>query len=197
MPRPKLHDDALRVRLLEHAVRTLSKEGPDGLSLRKLASQVDTSTTAVYSLFGGKPGLLNAVFDEAFDRFAQRMAMVKLTDDLAEQGFALAAAYRSSALDEPHFYQVMFGQVGAELTPDPESVRRAMSTFSPLVEWVRRAVAAGLLRDEDPKVVATTMWSLMHGLVSLELRSLLPPGSGEPSDVYRHALLAMFRGWQP
>jgi len=25
---------------------------------------VNTSTTAVYSLFGGKPGLLNAVYDE-------------------------------------------------------------------------------------------------------------------------------------
>lgn len=197
MPRPKLHDDALRVRLLEQAVRTLSKEGPDGLSLRKLAAQVDTSTTAVYSLFGGKPGLLNAVFDEAFGRFAQRMDAVERTDDLTEQGLAIVAAYRGSALDEPHFYQVMFGQIGGELTPDEESVRRATATFTPLVEWVRRAMDAGLLREENPKTVATTMWSVMHGLVSLELRSLLPPGSGEPSELYRHALLAMLRGWRP
>ncbi|WP_028936583.1 TetR/AcrR family transcriptional regulator [Pseudonocardia spinosispora] len=197
MPRPKLHDDALRVRLLEQAVRTLSKEGPDGLSLRKLAAQVGTSTTAVYSLFGGKPGLLNAVFDEAFDRFAQRLGTVEHVDDLIEQGIALAAAYRSSALDEPHFYQVMFGQVGGELTPDEESVRRATATFTPLVEWVRQAMDAGLLREENPRTVATTMWSVMHGLVSLELRSLLPPGSGEPAELYRHALRAMLRGWHP
>ena len=58
MPRPKTHDDALRRRLLERAGELLSTEGPGAVSLRKIATDVNTSTTAVYSLFGGKPALL-------------------------------------------------------------------------------------------------------------------------------------------
>ena len=61
MPRSKIHDEALRVRLLDAAGALLAAEGPDALSVRRIATEVDTSTTAVYSLFGGKPGLLRAL----------------------------------------------------------------------------------------------------------------------------------------
>jgi AcrR family transcriptional regulator len=196
MPRPKVHDEALRVRLLEQAVRTLSEDGPDALSLRKLAAQVDTSTTAVYSLFGGKPGLLNAVYEEAFARFGQRLDAVEPTADPLADLAALGAAYRSSALEEPHFYQVMFGPVGGAMTPEPESVVRGLDTFRPLLDAVRRAIDAGLLREEDPVRIATSMWATVHGLVSLELRALLPAGSGEPADLYRYAFRSLGNGWR-
>jgi AcrR family transcriptional regulator len=193
--RPKLHDDALRVRLLEQAVRTLSEDGPEGLRLRRLAADVDTSTTAVYSLFGGKPGLLQALFDEAFARFGRRLSEVEFTGDPRGDMMALGLAYRANALAEPHFYQVMFGQVGNAVTPSEESRAQAESTFQPLVGAVARAIEAGQVRDADPVVVATTMWATLHGLVSLELRGLIPPAAGDPSEIYRQTMRAMGEGW--
>lgn len=197
MPRPKVHDEALRVRLLEQAVRTLSEEGPDALSLRKLAAQVGTSTTAVYSLFGGKPGLLNAVFDEAFARFGARLAEVERSGDPIADLAALGQAYRANALDEPHFYQVMFGPVGGVMTPGPESIARAEATFRPLLDTVRRAIEAGQMRAEDPVIIATSMWATVHGLVSLELRALLPAEVGASDRLYRRAFRALGDGWRP
>jgi AcrR family transcriptional regulator len=196
MPRPRLHDDALRVRLLEQAVRTLSEHGVDALSLRKLAAQVGTSTTAMYSLFGGKPGLLNAVLDEAFRRFGERIAEVEITGNPCDDMFALAMAYRAGALAEPHFYQVMFGPVGGSVIPDPETVERAKGAFHPLVEAVRKAMVSGQLRPGNPTAVATTMWATVHGMVSLELRSLLPRPAGDPAELYRQAVLALSVGWR-
>ena len=73
MPRPKVHDAALRLRLLECAGATLSTRGLAALSLRTLAADVGTSTTAVYALFGGKPGLLAALHAEAFARLGARL----------------------------------------------------------------------------------------------------------------------------
>ena len=195
MARPKLHDDALRVRLLEQAVRTLSEDGPEGLRLRRLAADVDTSTTAVYSLFGGKPGLLQALFDEAFARFGRRLSEVEFTGDPRGDMMALGLAYRANALAEPHFYQVMFGQVGNAVTPSEESRAQAESTFQPLVGAVARAIEAGQVRDADPVVVATTMWATLHGLVSLELRGLIPPAAGDPSEIYHQTMRAMGEGW--
>jgi AcrR family transcriptional regulator len=195
MARPKLHDDALRMRLLEQAVRTLSEDGPEGLRLRKLAADVGTSTTAVYSLFGGKPGLLEALFDEAFARFGRRLAEVEFCGDPRADMMALGLAYRANALAEPHFYQVMFGPVGGAVTPSSESQTRAEGTFQPLVDAVRRAIEAGQLRDADPTLVATTMWATIHGLVSLELRALLPPDAGDATEIYRQTMRAMGEGW--
>ncbi len=197
MARPKLHDEALRVRLLEQAVRTLSEDGPQGLRLRKLAADAGTSTTAVYSLFGGKPGLLEALFDEAFARFGRRLAEVEYTGEPRADMLALAHAYRASALHEPHFYQVMFGQVGGVVDPGPESRARALDTFRPLVEVVGRAIEAGLMRAENPETIATALWACVHGLVSLELRALLPMDGGDPADLYTRALTAVSAGFAP
>jgi AcrR family transcriptional regulator len=183
------------VRLLEEAVRALSQEGPDGLSLRKLAAQVGTSTTAVYSLFGGKPALLDAVFDEAFARFGQRLSSVPLTDRPAEDMYRMALAYRESALAEPHFYQVMFGQARGAFSPDAAAMARAAATFEPLVEAVRRAMDADLIRPANPTTVAVTLWGCVHGMVSLELHSLLPPNSEDPAKLYQEAVAAITGGW--
>jgi AcrR family transcriptional regulator len=96
MARPKVHDEALRVRLLERARTVLSSEGPAGLSLRTLARDCDTSTTAVYSLFGGKTGLLTALFDDAFRTLGRRLSAVKpgadSLDDIVRLAWPTGAA---------------------------------------------------------------------------------------------------------
>lgn len=191
-----MHDDALRVRLLERAGHTLSANGLKALSLRQLASDVGTSTTAVYSLFGGKPALLTALFDEAFDRFGSHLASVTPSADPVDDLVQLGLAYRASAVDDPHFYEVMFGSVRADITPDPGSLTRAAATFEPLLGMVRRAIDAGALRAEDPAVIAVSMWAMVHGLVSLELRGFLPPAAPEPGQVFATAMRANLDGWR-
>ncbi|MEU0193944.1 TetR family transcriptional regulator [Streptomyces afghaniensis] len=60
--RPKTHDESLRLRLLHRAAATVFDRGTAALSLRQLAADVKTSTTAVYSLFGSKAGLLDSLY---------------------------------------------------------------------------------------------------------------------------------------
>jgi AcrR family transcriptional regulator len=192
-----VHDDALRVRLLEHAGHTLSAKGLPALSLRQLASDAGTSTTAVYSLFGGKPALLTALYDEAFDRFGSHLATVTPSDDPVEDLLQLGIAYRASALDDPHFYEVMFGSVRLDIAADSGSLDRAAATFQPLLRMVRRAIDAGALRAEDPSVIAMSLWAMVHGLVSLELRGFLPPEAPDPGKAFTTAVRANLAGWRP
>lgn len=192
-----MHDEALRDRLLERAGHTLSAKGLRALSLRQLASDVGTSTTAVYALFGGKPALLTALFDEAFARFGAHLAAVTPSDDPLEDLVQLGIAYRASALDDPHFYEVMFGSVRLDIAPDSGSLARAAATFQPLLRMVRRAIDAGQLRAEDPSVVAVSLWAMVHGLVSLELRGFLPPGAPDPGQAFTTAVRANLAGWRP
>ena len=191
MPRPKTHDDALRRRLLERAGELLSTEGPAAVSLRKIATDVNTSTTAVYSLFGGKPALLEALYDEAFHRFGTHLAAVPVTEDPAEDLVQIGLAYRRSALADPHFYSVLYSKV---VEPTKQMSRAAGRTFAPVINAVRRAVEQGVYLAEDPEQIAMSMWGIAHGLVSLELNGNLPPGI-DPAATYELALRAHGRGW--
>lgn len=197
MPRPKIHDEALRTRLLDRAAELLSSEGPQALSLRRLAADAGTSTTAVYSLFGGKPALLAAVYDEAVRRFGEHMAAVRPTGDPMADLRRLGEAYRRSALADQHLYEVMFTRRPAGFEPDEAAKERSMATFGPLVDAVARAIDAGQLPAGDPVRLATACWAAAHGLVSLELGSHLPPEAGRPGDLFTASLHALTAGWLP
>lgn len=196
MARPKLHDDVLRIRLLDTAGTLLTSDGPDALSLRRLAAEAGTSTSAVYALFGGKAGILRALFIEAFTRFAAHLDTVTPSDDPLADLIALGHAYRASALADPHLYAVMFGSPVPGFEPTQEDYAHSEATFKTLLDAVRRASAAGLLIEAEPDVIATALWANVHGLVSLELRGALKPGAVPVSELFGAALRAAVEGWR-
>jgi AcrR family transcriptional regulator len=194
--RPKLHDDALRIRLLNTAGTLLTAEGPDALSLRRLAAAAGTSTSAVYALFGSKAGILRALFIEAFTRFAAHLDMVTPSEDPLADLLALGRAYRTSALANPHLYAVMFGSPVPGFEPTQEDYSHAETPFTLLLGTVRRAIAAGLLRNADPHLIATALWANMHGLVALELGYAIPDEAGPPGELFDTATRANLAGWR-
>ena len=185
MPPPRRHDDALRATLVELASETVALGGGRALSLRTLAAAAGTTTAAVYTLFGSRDGLLRAVVEEGFRRFAGHLETVPRTTDPGADLFALGLAYRANALANPHFYRVMFAAVadpagGADVITSP--------TFVVLREAVARlpeAARGGGAEDE-----ALRLWALVHGLVSLELAGLMPGTPEERAARYATALRA-------
>lgn len=194
MARPRTHDEALRLRLLDRAGELLSTEGAKALSLRKLANDAGTSTTAVYSLFGSKPDLVNALYAEGFQRFGARMKAVPRTADPVEDFVRLGLAYRESALADPHLYSIMFTKAVPGFEPSAEATELSQGTMAPLVETVRRAIETGRFTDTDPGTIAISAWGIVHGLVSLELGGNLPPNLDVGAS-YEAALRAHARGW--
>lgn len=197
MPRPKTHDAALRNRLLDRAAELLSTHGPEALSMRKLAADADTSTSAVYSLFGGKSALVAELHMEAFRRFAEHLRAVQRTDDPTQDLIALGMAYRRSALADPHLYSIMFGRVIPGFEPSEEDRVQALATFEPLLSTVQRCIDARILRDVPAEQIALALWATAHGMVSLELYGPLPPAlTGlAVQEAYQNTLRAAFDGW--
>ncbi|GAB2752569.1 TetR/AcrR family transcriptional regulator [Amycolatopsis magusensis] len=194
MARPRTHDDGLRVRLLDRAGELLSGEGPGALSLRRLAKDAGTSTTAVYSLFGSKPDLISALYVEGFARFEKRLAAIVRTGDHFEDLVSLGLAYRASALADPHMYSIMFTKAVPGFEPDESSTELARSTMNPLLETIRAGIAEGVFTDEPAERIAASSWGIAHGMVSLEINGNLPPGF-DVSGAYEAALRANGRGW--
>ncbi|WP_089771867.1 TetR/AcrR family transcriptional regulator [Ruania alba] len=183
MARPRQYDDAVRRRLLDHASRLISTHGADRFSLRQLAGAAETTTAAVYTLFGGRDELVHAVVDEGFTRFAEHLQSVAPSDDPSADLFELGLAYRRSALADPHFYRVLFGpgtlRSGTDSTAHP--------TFRVLVTAVARVHPD--TDDAHVETEALRLWALVHGLVGLELAGLLPGDADEQDQRYRAALL--------
>lgn len=197
MARPKTYDAELADRLLAEAAVLVAADGPDGLSLRRLAENAETSTTAIYSLFGGKDPLLLAVFERAFRSFGESQHTVAVGDDPVGELLALGRGYRRWALANPHLFQLMFGPGGQRTTPETE--RLAEQTKEPLLAAVRRAQAAGAVAAaHEPELVALGLWGQVHGLVTLELSLGDHATAADPiaaEAAFDACLAAAQRGW--
>lgn len=196
MARLKTHDEALRLRLINLAAATVFGRGAAALSLRRLAAEAKTSTTAVYSLFGNKAGLLSSLYEEAARLFVVRLGAVHPTDDPAYDVIRLGIAYRDYALANPHLYAILFSDSLARFEPAEEGQREMLEMHQPLVDAVRRGQRDKQITTElAPEVVALACWATAHGLVSLELSGKEPPGLAI-ADSYERMLRAVVAGWR-
>lgn len=177
--------------LLAAAALVLSEEGPSALTLRRVADTVNTSTKTIYTHFGGKDGLLEALYLHSFAGLADAFHAQSGERDPALRLDKLIKAYRLFALREPALYNVMFGDLGRAWEPPLESRRKAWTTFETMRDAVRLTLEP--LRQKEAGTIAYLLWATMHGAVSLEMRKLI----GDQEDgasLYDSAVSAVRRG---
>ena len=172
-----------RLAVLDAAGRLLTRDGPEGLSMRRVAAEVNASTKVLYTMFGGKEGLVEELYVEGFARL--RDANEEALEDAGEPGADLdpvarlwvrARAYLDNAVANPHYYRVMFGHPVPGFRPSQDTVARTRATFDGLVEIVRDAAAAGDFAPqliEHPREAAVGFWTTWHGVASLLLAGRL------------------------
>ncbi len=149
---------------------------------------------AIYTLFGGKEGVIHALYLDGFERLRERLEAVPRTDEPLVDLEALGWAYRANALANRDLYAVMYGHLASGFSPPPESVDRTKRSFRVLVEAVGRCLAAGILRPVDPVEVADVLWAAAHGMVSLELAGYYPD-EDVATGRYHAVLVAVVSGY--
>ncbi|GAA3392210.1 TetR/AcrR family transcriptional regulator [Cryptosporangium minutisporangium] len=186
--------------MLDAASALLVSEGPQALTMRRIAGDIGCSTTVLYTMFGGKEGLAEALYREGFARLRQRLvdAVAFAGDDPGERLAATGRAYRENALAERAYYGVMFGQVIPGFTPSPEAVaesKRAFDVLGDAVAALRAArpdVGSRAPDGVDADLVDPTnlLWAAAHGVVSFELAGHYPD-EATATATYRTALTAI------
>jgi AcrR family transcriptional regulator len=175
--------------ILDAAQALLAAEGPDALSIRRIASEAGVAPMSVYNRFEGKHGVVEALFLQGFERLQQEFATVHeadVMDALDECG----RRYRALALTHPGSYAVMFDDVIPEFQPSDRCKLQAAASFTELVGIVRRGQDSGRMVDGEPIDIAQQIWEVVHGAVSLELRGL---GFVDDRDAHFARLLATIR----
>ena len=153
--------------LIEAALSILEQEGLAALTVRSVASKAGVAPMGVYSRFGNKDGLLQALFVHGFQTL-ERAINPPPADRPVRRLAEGCSGYRQFAIDNPQLYHLMFEQMML-LELSPESREAAKRSFMILVDRVQDAMNSGDLTNGDSTEVAQELWSAMHGAVSLEI----------------------------
>jgi AcrR family transcriptional regulator len=166
----------LRADLIAVAEKTIAAKGLTGLNARDLAVTVGCSLGAIYNVF---PHLDAIVFEvnsrtlALFEEFVARRAKARKDADPVAGLVTLAEAYLDFAVGHQPRWHALFDHRVSQPDGLPESY---LSDQARLFLLVERPLAAARpdLDDKQRTLLARTMFSAVHGIVSLSLDAKLP-----------------------
>jgi AcrR family transcriptional regulator len=147
--------------IVEVALELLETEGPDALSMRRIADRIGIRAPSLYEHVPDKRALEAAIISVGFERLADAFDAAAATpgDPLARA----ARVYRSFAASHPHLYRLMTAhELHRELLKPGVEDRAGRTIYE----------AAG--RDPD---LARAAWAFAHGMTILELDRRFPAGA--------------------
>lgn len=149
---------ANRVDEIARAARSIvEEEGVDALTMRHLAERLGVRAPSIYKHFHSKRELEAAVIASGLDEVGEKLAAA--ARDAGAPLEAIANAYRTFALSNPHLYRLMTeGPLPRDLLPPGVEARAA----APLLNAVG---------DMDR---ARALWAFAHGMCQLELVGRFP-----------------------
>jgi AcrR family transcriptional regulator len=155
--------------LLEAAAKILEVDGPEALSVRRIASAAGVAPMGVYNHFSSKFGIVDALFIQGFERLLDAVSSIVPTGDPLADLQEAGRRYRALALAHPMIYRVMFLQAVSGYEPSEKAIVIAASAFESLAASVRRAMDAGVIAEASPTDTANLIWASIHGWMALEL----------------------------
>jgi AcrR family transcriptional regulator len=161
---PELRSPRVRD-VVEAARRILERDGPEGLTMRRLAEQMGIPAPSLYKHVEGKEDLEALLMAEAFRELGQEMhdavGSLRKGGSRKKALTELARVYRRWALAHPHLYRLVTGgPLPRERLPEG------------LEAWTAEPVVIAAGGDPDR---ARAVWAFAHGMTILELDGRFPP----------------------
>ncbi|MDR6563366.1 MULTISPECIES: TetR/AcrR family transcriptional regulator [unclassified Arcicella] len=163
----------VRSLILEAAQQAFIEDGYEKASIRAIADRVEYSPATIYLYFKDKSEIFFAVHELGFEKLILEMSdaiegIKNPLEKLRQQGYA----YMKFALENPAMYDLMFIQnAPMEAIFDNEEWACGHRCFELICTIVQECIDNKLIKISGLELATMSIWSFMHGLVSLKIRN--------------------------
>lgn len=161
-----------RVNILDAALHIVKHEGWQALSMRKIADVIEYTAPIIYEYFANKDAILMELTRKGYLILAKDMEEAKEKHRLPEKQLeAMWLAYWNFAFENKELYQVMFG---VQMNCCCEMVKPMSEAQLPTTMVSEAIMQLMDIKDINDEMICTkyyTFWSVVHGLVSINLLS--------------------------
>src|SRR2546430_17013286 len=119
-------------------LRVLAERGAAELTVRRVAEAAGASTMGIYTRFGSRAGMLEAIYRRGFELLRDALVEARDAAPAGQRILPLATAYRRFALANPPLYALLFERPLPDFDPSPQARTEAL------------AMTSGVLTDEVP-----------------------------------------------
>lgn len=160
--------DEIRERLVQGALGLFGESGPEGLSLRKLASRMNVSHTLLYRYFENKEALFTSIRIASIQKLYEMLLMADVEEaPLVSRIRVAAQTLIQFGRENPKEYRFVF----ASEQPDLESNAALLSIRHQVFDHI-----VGIVENADeplnltmaPRVWVHLAWAMLHGILILD-----------------------------
>ena len=184
---------AMRERIAHAALDILEREGPEAVSMRRVAQCVGVTPMAIYHHYANREALLQALVYREMDRLKALAANIPPGARPADLAHA-ADAFLDYAFEHPHMFDYIYSAHRPRPVRYPDDFKAGESALTPLADDVAASMAAGDLEQDDPWEVALQIWAHGHGLVSLYRAGWFTLDETAFRALYHRSLARLIRG---
>ncbi|HLO69598.1 MAG TPA: TetR/AcrR family transcriptional regulator [Flavipsychrobacter sp.] len=161
----------MRRRILDVAMNMFLVDGYEKTSLRNIAEKIEYSPATIYLYFKDKDELFYEVQKDAFQKLNEVFAQhVTATEPLARLR-QICHTYVQFGIANPELYDLMFIiRAPMNVVEEKEMWDNGTDAFDFLVQTLTACIEQKLIKYTDPMIAALSVWSMGHGLISLNVR---------------------------
>ena len=163
----------MRQRILEVAMDMFARGGYQGVSMRRIAEQIEYSTGTIYRYFENKDDIMLQLCYQGFEKLLATQYELDKIADPVERIKTGGRHYVTFALENPELYELMFGTKEIIKQPDGAHETVALTSLKKFVEHVQQCLDAGFFSGGDAETLAVALWAALHGLSSLLIKEQL------------------------
>lgn len=185
----RLKEDT-RMSILKAALHIAKEEGWEALSMRKIADAIEYTAPIIYEYFENKDALLYELTRTGYLILNQKLEEARDQHDTPEKQLeAMWLAYWNFAFLKKELYQLMYGistNCNCELMNKMPEAERQWDIFA---EVIAKLMNIDDLESEEICIRYYTFWSVIHGLISINLLS-----RGTSDEMNRRVLMNAITG---
>jgi AcrR family transcriptional regulator len=167
-------------RIADEARAILHQDGPEAVTMRRVAQAAGITAMALYRHYPDRAGLLNAIADAGFDELAVRLTQVQKSKSVERHLFNILDIYLDFSFEQPRLFELMFltRRPGARQFPaDFKSRLSPTANFATAV--ITGGMKSGHFRKDDPWEITFETGALLEGMVMLYIGGRL---NMQPND---------------
>jgi AcrR family transcriptional regulator len=173
----------------------LEAEGPEAVTMRRVAKAVGITPMAIYHHFDNREQLLSSISDAEFAKLAEYAARLQANRKTRKDFAKVVDAYLDYAFERPHIFDYVFSRPRPDARKYPRDFRkRGSPTLSPVADRLRESMRKGELKPDDPLEVALQLWAHVHGFVALYRAGRFNLTEKQFRALYHRAVRRLFRG---
>ncbi|HWW38629.1 TetR/AcrR family transcriptional regulator [Pedobacter sp.] len=157
--------------IIESATKLFLEQGYEKTSIRNIADDIEYSPATIYLYFKEKDEIFYVIHEQGFELLGQQFTLLNQIQNPFDRLIEMGKTYLKFGVENPDYYDLMFimraplAEIECHANWDAGD-----NAFQYLVRTVSECLEQQLIKTGDPHIISMSVWSFVHGLVSLRIR---------------------------